>query len=220
MVGAEHVDRAVEAALQLVDEIRDVGGAIRRRAALVLGADQHPILLVAVGRRARPERAVLLVGVELRQEIRRGVARARSAAPSCRSGCGTAPSCARSTRASSAPGRPPPGRAPRRRRRGSRPRGPARRAERGDRRAEAVHLGAGVVVVVLARDLVAAELEQAGDAVAVGAVARVRDDESGRSGSPRPSPPGPARPGRPSRRRIPARSPRAPRGRTRRRPGC
>ena len=40
-----------------------------------------------------------------------------------------------------------------------------------DRRTEAVHLGAGVVVVVLALDVVTGELEQARDRVAVGAVA-------------------------------------------------
>ena len=46
-----------------------------------------------------------------------------------------------------------------------------------DRGAEPVHLPAGVVVVVLARDVVAGELEQARDRVAVRAVARVRDRE-------------------------------------------
>ncbi len=44
-------------------------------------------------------------------------------------------------------------------------------AHRVDRRAEAVHLGAGVVVVVLALDRVTGEGEQPRDAVAVGAVA-------------------------------------------------
>ena len=44
-----------------------------------------------------------------------------------------------------------------------------------DRGAEAVHLGAGVVVVVLALDRVAGEGEQPGHAVAVGAVAGRRD---------------------------------------------
>ncbi len=42
---------------------------------------------------------------------------------------------------------------------------------------KALHLGAGVVVVVLALDLVPGERKQAGDAVAIGAVARRRDDD-------------------------------------------
>ena len=46
--------------------------------------------------------------------------------------------------------------------------------------AKAVHLRAGVVVVVLARDLVAREREQARDRVAVGAVPRGRDGERSR----------------------------------------
>ena len=73
-------------------------------------------------------------------------------------------------------------RARRCRRRGSRPRAaPPRAGPRLDRGAEALHLGAGVVVVVLALDVVAGELEQAGDAVAVGAVPRGRDgDRAGR----------------------------------------
>src|SRR5439155_18319838 len=50
-----------------------------------------------------------------------------------------------------------------------------------DRGAELLHLGAGVVVVVLALDLVACELEQAGHRVAVGAVPRRGDrDRAGR----------------------------------------
>ena len=50
-------------------------------------------------------------------------------------------------------------------------------AKRVDRRAEAVHLRARVVVVVLARDIVAREREEPRDAVAVGAVARRGDDD-------------------------------------------
>ena len=50
-----------------------------------------------------------------------------------------------------------------------------------DGRAEEVHLRAGVVVVVLALDVVAGELEQPGDGVAVGAVPRGGDgDRPGR----------------------------------------
>ena len=69
-------------------------------------------------------------------------------------------------------------RAPRCTRPGSRPRaarGPRRIGL--DRRAEELHLAAGVVVVVLALDLVPGEREQPRDRVAVGAVARRRDDD-------------------------------------------
>src|SRR5436305_339872 len=67
-VGSANVDRAVEATLELVHEIGDVRRAVRGRA--VVRAQEHPVLVVAVRRRARPERAVLLVRVELRQELR------------------------------------------------------------------------------------------------------------------------------------------------------
>ena len=53
--------------------------------------------------------------------------------------------------------------------------------QRVDRRAEALHLSTRVVVVVLARDVVAAERQQPRDAVAVRAVARRgHDDRAGR----------------------------------------
>ena len=184
MVGAEHVDRPVEAALELVREVDDVGGAVRRRPALLGRADQHAVVVVAVGGRARPDGAVLLVRVERAAGTPAAAARARSAAPTSRSGCGSARGSPRSARASCGTGSlvgggelgdvlapvavlgrllPAP--------------------DRLDRGAEALHLRAGVVVVVLARDLVARELELARDRVADRAVARRGDrDRPGRVG--------------------------------------
>ena len=52
--------------------------------------------------------------------------------------------------------------------------------ERRDRLAKAIHLRAGVVVVVLTRHVVAAERQQASDTVAVGAVPRVGDENRAR----------------------------------------
>ena len=49
MVGPEHVDRAIEAALELVHEVNDIRRAVGRRAALLRRADQHAVLVVAVG---------------------------------------------------------------------------------------------------------------------------------------------------------------------------
>src|SRR5690242_15764658 len=57
VVGAEHVDRAVEPALELVDEVRDVGGTVRRRTGA--RAEEDAVLVVAVGGGAGPERPVL-----------------------------------------------------------------------------------------------------------------------------------------------------------------
>src|SRR5690348_5864422 len=68
MVGAEDVDRAIEPAVELVDEIWHVRCAIRRAA--VLGAEQHAVLVVPVDGRASPQGTVLLVRVEPRQELR------------------------------------------------------------------------------------------------------------------------------------------------------
>ena len=67
VVGAEHVERTVEAAIELVGEIDDVRGAIGRRASL--GADEDAIVVVPVGGRTSPEGAVLLVGVQARQVV-------------------------------------------------------------------------------------------------------------------------------------------------------
>jgi hypothetical protein len=69
VVGTEHVDRPVEAALELVDEVDDVGGAIRRRAPLRRGPDDDAVVLVAVRRGARPDCAVLFVRVEPRHQL-------------------------------------------------------------------------------------------------------------------------------------------------------
>ena len=64
MIGAEDVDRAVEAALQLVPHVRDVGGEVEVRA--VFGANQRPVLVVAVRARPCPQGPLGLVCVELR----------------------------------------------------------------------------------------------------------------------------------------------------------
>ena len=113
---------------------------------------------------------------------RRRAARSRSAAPTSRSGCGSARASSSICLRIAATGSP----------------GTLRELRdvvavvavlrrllptphRVDRRAEAVHLRARVVVVVLALDLVARELEQPRDGVAVRAVPRRRDgDRPGR----------------------------------------
>ena len=60
VVGAEDVDQPAEAALELVPVVGDVGGEVGRFA---VGPDQHPVLVVAEGRRAQPEGLVAAVGV-------------------------------------------------------------------------------------------------------------------------------------------------------------
>ncbi len=60
VVGAEHVDAALEAALALVEVVRRIGGEVRGGA---VGLDEHPVLVVAEIGGAQPERAVGLVGV-------------------------------------------------------------------------------------------------------------------------------------------------------------
>ncbi len=60
VVGAPDVDEVVEAAAELLGDVADVGGEIRRPP---VGADDHPILVVTERRRAEPQRAVLLVHV-------------------------------------------------------------------------------------------------------------------------------------------------------------
>ena len=60
MVLAPDVDQLVEAAAELLRHIADVGGEVGGRA---VGAEDHPILVVAERRRAEPRRAVLLVDV-------------------------------------------------------------------------------------------------------------------------------------------------------------
>ena len=173
MVGAEDVDRPVEAALELVHEVGDVRRAVRRRA--VFRAKEDPVLLVAVRGRPRPERAVLLVRVETRQELgqpllelalqpeavevdaeplerrldllqhqRHRIALQGGEVVDVR----TPIAVLRWLLAA---------------------------PHRLDRRPEPLHLRARVVVVVLALDLVPGEREQAGERVAVGAVASRRD---------------------------------------------
>ena len=66
MVGAQNVDRTIEAAFELVPDVGDVGGVVEVRT--VLGTDQRTILVVAVGARPRPDRSFRLVGVQLRQD--------------------------------------------------------------------------------------------------------------------------------------------------------
>ena len=74
VVGAEHVDQAAEAALELVPVVGDVGGEVGR---LAVGADQHPVLVVAEVGGAQPERALAAVGVALLLEAGRAPARPR-----------------------------------------------------------------------------------------------------------------------------------------------
>ena len=60
VVGAEHDDDAVEAALALVEVVRDVAGDVR---GLAVGPDDHAVAVVAERRRAQPDRAVGLEDV-------------------------------------------------------------------------------------------------------------------------------------------------------------
>ena len=62
VIGAEHVDRPVEAALELVPQVGDVGGEVE--VAAVGRADERAVLVVAVRARPRPDRVLRLVGVE------------------------------------------------------------------------------------------------------------------------------------------------------------
>ena len=71
VVGAEHVDQAVEAALELVAVVGDVGGEVGR---LAVGADQDPVLVVAELGRAQPGRALALVDVAARRAARSSAA--------------------------------------------------------------------------------------------------------------------------------------------------
>ena len=60
VVGAEHVDQQVVAAPGLVEVVGDVGGEV---GGVAVAADQHAVLVVAVGGGAEPDRALGLVGV-------------------------------------------------------------------------------------------------------------------------------------------------------------
>ena len=151
VVLAPDVDQLVEAAAELLGDVADVRGEVGR---LAVGADDHPVLVVAEGRRAEPDRAVLLVEVAAARAAARWPAppspRHAASAPSStrrngrrdargtpRSRRGPAPTPSGRRPPASAPGglgrgpdlvRARPRRARRRSRRGSHPPGPARRA--------------------------------------------------------------------------------------------
>ena len=69
VVGAEHVDRAVVAAVELVAEVGDVGRLVGRKAALLRRADEDAVLLVAEVGRADVESAVRLVGRQAGEDL-------------------------------------------------------------------------------------------------------------------------------------------------------
>ena len=70
MIGAEHVDEALEAALALGEVIGDVGGEI---GLLPVLAHHHAVLLVAELGGAEPQRAVAALQASLRLEQRERV---------------------------------------------------------------------------------------------------------------------------------------------------
>ena len=191
VVGAEHVDQPLVPALELVEVVGDVGGEVGR---LAVGADQDAVLVVAELGRAQPDRAL---AARRRARAPRSSSSARSTAPDSRRralrrpgvvvGRRSAPGSPRSARASprspaassasrssgSTPARRELGRPARRR---TRPRSRPRAARSPRIRAaidsaNSSHLGAGVVEVVLALDLVAGALEQPRQRVAVGGAA-------------------------------------------------
>src|SRR5215213_8119037 len=180
MVGPEHVDRAVEGALELLYEVRDVRRPVGRRAALLGRADDHAVV-VAVLARANPHRAVLLVRRQPREELvdvllelalehpgieveSKALERALHLREHRRNWIAFASRELVDVRAVVAVlGRLLPA--------------PARL----DGSPEAVYLSARVVVVVLALDGVAGKVQQPRDGVAVGAVPRGGDgDRAGR----------------------------------------
>src|SRR5207248_215618 len=154
------VDGPVEAALELVGEIDDVCGAVGRSASPLRRADENAIVVVPVLRGRRPDRAVLLVRVESRQELieaalelalqgpgvevdAKAVERSLDLLEHARDGILVTRGQLLHVRAVVAVlGRL------------------LSAAPRLDRGAELLHLRAGVVVVVLALDLVAGELQQ------------------------------------------------------------
>ena len=181
VVGAEHVDRPVEAALELVDEVDDVGCAVGRLPGL--GAKDHAVLLVSVGGGPGPHGAVLLVAVHPRHQLREPLRELALERPRVEMDAEPLerrldPRQHRRDRVALEGGEladvvalvavlrrllPAP--------------------HRLHRSAEELHLRAGVVVVVLALDLVPAQLEQARDRVADPAVPRRGDGErAGRVG--------------------------------------
>ena len=158
VVRAEDVHRSVEAALELVAHVRDVGGVVRVRA---VGADDDAVLVVAEARRRRPDRAVLLVRLDRGEHLRHVLLDLALAAP--RVDVDAEPLERRLDRLAH-------------RRDGIVSREVAEvvavvavlgrllpAPHRLDRRAELVHLRAGVVVVVLALDVVARRLEEPRD---------------------------------------------------------
>jgi hypothetical protein len=66
VVGAEHVDRAFEAALELAQQVTQVGGEVRGDAVL---AHHHAILVVAEGGGAEPGGAILLEQVAVGAQV-------------------------------------------------------------------------------------------------------------------------------------------------------
>ena len=180
VIGAEDVDRPVEAASELVGEIGDVRRPICRPPALLRRADQHPVLLVSVLGGASPDRSVLLVGVDARKELGEPLLELALKGPrvevhaealECRLDalehprhrvaglCGEV----RDVRAAIAL--------------------LGRLLSYPDSLhgfAEQLHLPSRVVVVVLSHDDVARERQETGDGVAVSAVAGVRDSEGPR----------------------------------------
>ena len=79
VVGAEDVDQPLDAALELVEVVGDVGGEVGR---LAVGADQDPVLVVAEVGRPQPDRALALVDVAGVAQL----ARARARPPPTRAG--------------------------------------------------------------------------------------------------------------------------------------
>ena len=179
VVHAPDVDEVVEAAAELLGDVADVGGEVRRPA---VGAVDHAVLVVAEGGGAEPGRAVLLVDLARVAQplhrpldpalvVERGLAlpdvevdaEAREADASIIAAHPLRRPAAQDASASRPVGRRPrprrrPGtlarQRPRRTRPCTRPRARARRAcTRRHGRAEVVDLGARVVEVVLARHL-------------------------------------------------------------------
>src|SRR5262249_4194623 len=68
VVGAEHVDRTLETALELVGKVDDVGRPVGRTPTLLRRQAPDSVVVVAVLRRSGPDRLDLLVRVEPGQE--------------------------------------------------------------------------------------------------------------------------------------------------------
>ena len=131
VIGAQRIDHPLGAPLELVAVVGDVGGEVGR---LAVGADQHPILVVAELARPQPDRALAVVDVAAPAQLRRSPPRScrprAASAPRtrCRSGPRSAPGSPRSVRASPRcrAGRGPRGRPGRLRRRQARRPAPPR----------------------------------------------------------------------------------------------